>query len=106
MGEHADDLVNGDVDYITGEWLGNRHGFPRTRYTLRKSEDLSWKRVTGYMNTMAIKAHLHPQTLKDYGCTYSGRHPLRNACFEVLKDFEKFKAWLQIYKSADENKKA
>lgn len=99
MGEHAEDIINGDVDYITGEWLGNGMGFPRTATLPRKSEDLSWKRVTGYMNTMGIKAHLHPQTLKDYGCTYSGKHPLRNACFEVLKNFEAFKAWLQIYKS-------
>jgi len=99
MGEHADDLINGDVDYITGEWLGNGQGFPITTSLPRKLEDLSWKRVTGYMNTMGIKNHLHPQTLKDYGCNYSGRHPLRNACFEVIKDFEKFKVWIQTFKS-------
>jgi hypothetical protein len=30
MGQHADDIINGDVDEITGEWLGNGQGFPRT----------------------------------------------------------------------------
>jgi hypothetical protein len=99
MGEIADGLIDGDFDYITGEYIGRGMGVPRTRTLSRKSEDLSWKRVTGYMNTMGIKAHLHPQILKDYGCTYSGRHPLRNACFEVLKDFEKFKKWLLTFKS-------
>lgn len=30
MGEHADDILNGDVDEQTGEWLGNGQGFPRS----------------------------------------------------------------------------
>lgn len=95
MGEIADALVNGDFDYITGEWLGRGVGIPRTRCTPRKSDDLSWKKVDGYMGTMKIKAHLRPQVLRDYGCTYTGRHPYRNACFEVLKDFNKFKAFIE-----------
>ena len=30
MGEHADDIINGDVDQFTGEWIGNGKGFPRS----------------------------------------------------------------------------
>lgn len=30
MGEIADGLINGDFDYITGEYLGEGFGFPRT----------------------------------------------------------------------------
>ena len=30
MGEHADDIINGDVDQYTGEWIGNGKGFPRS----------------------------------------------------------------------------
>ena len=30
MGQHAEDLINGDVDQYTGEWLGNGGGFPRS----------------------------------------------------------------------------
>jgi len=30
MGEHADDIINGDVDEFTGEWIGNGKGFPRS----------------------------------------------------------------------------
>lgn len=30
MGQHADDILNGDVDEQTGEWLGDGDGFPRT----------------------------------------------------------------------------
>ena len=98
-GEIAEGVINGDFDYITGEYIGRGIGVPRTRILSRKSEDLSWKKVDGYMGTASIKQHLRPKVLKDYGCTYTGKHPYRNACFEVLKDFEAFKAWLQIYKS-------
>jgi hypothetical protein len=100
MGEIADGLINGDFDFFTGEYLGRGNGFPRSKSRKlqweqpRKSEDLRWKRVTGFLNNSGIKQHLHPQILKDYGCNYSGKRPLRNACFEVLKDFEKFKAYV------------
>ena len=30
MGQHAEDILNGDVDEQTGEWLGGGMGFPRT----------------------------------------------------------------------------
>lgn len=95
MGEIADGLVNGDFDYITGEYIGRGIGIPRTRYSTRKSENLSWKRVDGYMGTMQIKSHLRPQILKEYGCAYTGKHPYRNACFEALKNFDKFKLFIQ-----------
>lgn len=94
MGEIAEGLINGDFDFYTGEYLGRGNGFPRSQHMTRKSDDLSWKKVTGFMNNSGIKPHLHPQVLKDYGCNYSGKKPLRNACFEVLKDFEKFKAYV------------
>ncbi|RHJ76896.1 hypothetical protein [Parabacteroides sp. AM08-6] len=31
MGEIADSLISGEFDYITGEYLGEAIGFPRTR---------------------------------------------------------------------------
>lgn len=30
MGQHADDILNGDVDQFTGEWLGDGQGYPRS----------------------------------------------------------------------------
>lgn len=30
MGQHSDDIINGDVDQYTGEWIGNGQGYPRT----------------------------------------------------------------------------
>jgi hypothetical protein len=28
MGQHAEDIINGDVDQFTGEWLGGGQGYP------------------------------------------------------------------------------
>ena len=102
MGEIADALINGDFDFYTGEWLGEGEGFPRSMYgnifKTRKSQDLSWRKVVGFMNNSGIKSHLHPQVFKDYGCKYSGKRPLRNACFEILKDFNKFKEFVVFFK--------
>ncbi len=30
MGQHAEDIINGDVDQFTGEWIGNGQGYPRS----------------------------------------------------------------------------
>ena len=32
MGEIADMMIDGDMDYITGEYLCNWSGFPRSNY--------------------------------------------------------------------------
>lgn len=38
MGEIADGIINGDFDYVTGEYLGEGDGFPRTTQDLRKDK--------------------------------------------------------------------
>ena len=101
MGEIADSLINGEFDYITGEYIGKPTGFPRTRITPRKSNDLSWKKVTGYLGTSGFKSHRHPEVVKAYGISYTGKHPLRNACFKILEDFERFKKFVEEYKKTD-----
>lgn len=102
MGEIADGLINGDFDFYTGEYIGRGKGFPRSAYgnpnQIRKSQDLRWKKIVIIMNNYGIKPHLHPQVLKDFGCTYSGRKPLRNACFEVLNQIKKFNTFLNNYR--------
>lgn len=102
MGEIANSLINGDFDFYTGEYIGRGKGFPRThdkslpweKSTLRKSEDLTWRKVIDFIKSNGIKHHLHPEVIKSYGVSYKGRHPLRNACFEILKDFDKFKKFI------------
>ncbi len=89
MGEISEGLLNGNFDFYTGEYIGNGFGIPITsNKTLpwekkgvnnipRKSQDLSWKKVTGFLNSSGIKPNLHPQYLRGYGCKYTGKKPLR-----------------------------
>ena len=49
------------------------------------------------MNNIGIKHHLHPQVVKDFGCKYSGKSPLRNACFQILPRFDEFKKFAEMW---------
>jgi len=105
MGEIADMMLDGTLDFYTGEYIGRGKGMPRTldnslpwERNQKRSEDLRCKEVESFLNSAGIKQHLHPQVVKDYGCRYSGKNPFRNACFEVLKTFDKFKSFVAEWK--------
>jgi hypothetical protein len=60
MGQQAEDIINGDVDEITGEWLGNGQGYPRSyfdakKYTGEGSVKMSMKRVTEYFKDYQVQ---------------------------------------------------
>jgi hypothetical protein len=47
MGEIADGLINGDFDYITGEYLGEGYGIPRTyEETRREQNKIYWNSLS------------------------------------------------------------
>jgi hypothetical protein len=106
MGEIADSLIDGEFDYITGEYIGPGCGYPRTRIVQRKSENLSWKKVTDYLERSGFKKHRHPELVKLFGVPYSGGSPLRNACFSILKDFDRFKKFVNRLKELEDESKA
>ena len=38
MGQHAEDILNGDVDQYTGEWISHGEGYPRSESTIRHKD--------------------------------------------------------------------
>lgn len=59
MGQHAEDIINGDVDQYTGEWIGNGQGYPRSyfdakKYTGEGSVKMSTKRLIEYFKDYSI----------------------------------------------------
>lgn len=51
MGEIADSLINGEFDYITGEYLGEEVGYPRTHaYGRHEYESPAQKKPTSKAN--------------------------------------------------------
>ncbi len=100
MGEIADDMINGDFDFFTGEYIGRGNGFPRTKnktlpWESSKVRSDNWKIVTAFLNKSGIKPHLHTEVMKSYApIYYAGKRPLKNACIQALKNFEKFKMFI------------
>lgn len=98
MGEISDSMINGDFDFHTGEYLGKGGGFPRTHNKSLpwesgkiKSQNVAWKQVPDFLTKSGLKPHLHTLPVKEYGVKYEGEKPFKNACFEILNDFENFK---------------
>ena len=96
MGEIADGIINGDFDFYTGEYIGRGFGIPRTKNGQLPwaGTDTSWKKVVGFLNNCSIKAHLHPEIVKAFGAPYPRKAGLKKACAFILKDFDKFKAFV------------
>lgn len=57
MGEIAESLIDGEFDYITGEYIGPGVGYPRTMERPRKSGIQSFNGVFGYLQKH-YKGHL------------------------------------------------
>src|SRR5690348_17827844 len=102
MGDISDMMLDGTLDFYTGEYIGKGKGIPRT---LDKSlpweknqlmnDNLDWRKVVDFLKSESISENFHPQIMREYGCTYKGKRPFKNACLEVLKDFEKFKNFIR-----------
>ncbi|MEF9922996.1 MAG: hypothetical protein RR854_00280 [Muribaculaceae bacterium] len=54
MGEIADSIINGDLDYITGEYIGEGYGYPRT-YHKNKSKVRKPKKLVKKLERVQIK---------------------------------------------------
>lgn len=39
MGQHAEDIINGEVDQYSGEWLGGGQGYPRSKKYVSQNHD-------------------------------------------------------------------
>ena len=61
MGQHAEDIMNGDVDRFTGEWIGNGQGFSRCAPEPRDTKKFS-KSTKAIRKELAI---LIKKTIKD-----------------------------------------
>lgn len=63
MGDIADMMINGDMDYITGEYLGEGGGYPRTYKPTYKPRG-NKKPIKGYKYKRKAPIHLTPAERK------------------------------------------
>ena len=104
MGEIADMMLDGTLDYETGEYIGDavgyprRLGFPRRRRTI--SPNPQSKAVNGvwvFLNMRGIKSNPKKREIIMKYCKeeleFEGK--LTKCCEEIQKNWEKFKKYVK-----------
>jgi|1_EtaG_2_1085319.scaffolds.fasta_scaffold02715_15 hypothetical protein len=120
MGDIADMMIDGTLDSVTGEYLGEGPGFPRTMYSRRESRGLNARagRALGYTgrdkHTYGVLHYLHykqkslllncsnplegaVEHIKRY-CAKELNKPvpkLKTCCNLIQQDFQAFKAYIE-----------
>ena len=97
MGEIAEMMLDGTLDYETGEYLGKAVGFPRTkrrRYTKSNSKHLNG--LMKYLSSYDITHGKATRVIRNYAEEkgYSEGLTLKQIAKEIQKDFNGFRRWV------------
>lgn len=108
MGEIADMMINGDMDFYTGEWMGKGNGVPRTLdrslpweasrpWGLKRIQRNELKVIENWFNGKGIRPHERTPIINAYmeykGIVIGKARRYSRACIEIQKDMESFKRW-------------
>lgn len=106
MGEIADAIIDGEFDYMTGEYMGRGGGFPRTSQRERKNKKIigfsklqpETKRTLHYLVNHKnhkqkdaeglIISYIESLSLKDYDALN-----IENNCKMIQKEWNRFMQW-------------
>lgn len=92
MGDMADAIINGDFDYISGEWLGEGDGFPRSLHDYQPNPMfgvLNWLTKRGITNNQA-----QMDAIRGFFTTPTDNKSKKELCISISKDFNKFKTYI------------
>ncbi len=97
MGEAAEAILNGDFDEITGEYIGEGQGFPRTLTGKRNPKN----GVKQWLRSKSEKLNETPvgTIIKQYGTTVLGfgsRISNDEICIIISLEFTKFCNWVML----------
>lgn len=103
MGQHADDLINGDFDYLTGEYIGHGGGYPRTRWNKNHTP---WTRKRAVQGVMTYLQHHNKKTKEQADeiivlyCQVKqidlpAKKYIGFACIQIQKQFVEFIKWFK-----------
>lgn len=98
MGDIADSLIDGELDFYSGEYIGPGVGYPRTMY------NEGFDPVRGVVNFLNINGFNKPDDRRNLIEKYSGKtvnneEDIKNICIEIQKDFKKFKNFIRSEKN-------
>lgn len=104
MGEIADSMINGEFDYITGEYLGRPTGYPRTYSGIKRKRKTSHnpkRGVTIYLSRHGIDKTQHIDIIRKYVTESTALVIITNEtkhflCSMISKDFNSFRKWFSL----------
>jgi len=107
MGEIADSMINGEFDYITGEYIGRPTGYPRTneRYGKQdgKGNNPKWG-VTNWLNNNGMSDRQEQMNLLTTDAISATDNDSKESlCLRVSQDFNAFKKWFAENTTTDSN---
>jgi len=107
MGQYAEDLLDGVFDSVTGEYIGEGVGYPRTVTNPRRSQQMAVSGITKYIAKQQIKEETSAVVVKYFQYLLSigevskreEQTKWRDKCERIQQDFGQFRLWLiNVYK--------
>lgn len=112
MGEIAQSLLDGEFDYITGEYIGPGVGHPRTMTEGKEINPIHKNKNIVAMNSVGVylqnnkitnrkeKREIVKQFSEEFLMLEYKLIGFDRCCSEILKCFAQFKEWVIDYKKA------
>lgn len=100
MGEIADSIINGDFDYITGEYLGPGDGFPRTSedsqgWDFKTTKSKSLNGLLKFLKNHADSQEIAEDMIRTYASEMFGEGDMSGPTAKrIQEDFNKFRKWV------------
>lgn len=99
MGEIADSLINGEFDYITGEYIGKPVGYPRSMYEDDKPNRKGKVSFCGVIKYLLIAGYSDPFDQQLIITEYRGGvEDLKISCDIIQRDFKSFAKFIKSKK--------
>jgi hypothetical protein len=112
MGEIADDLIDGTFDYVSGEYLGEGPGYPRTMHREKGKNYGSNPKVgaTKYLLGRDIPLKDQYKLIKEFVEDIKGSPVVQNTskkelCITIGEHFDEFRKFTTKYLSTGYNTK-
>lgn len=101
MGDIADAIINGDFDEVTGEWLGDGQGFPRT-LTKNNPPNAEYG-VRNYLKQKGFPKDQHDWLIASYGSEKFKIADVKVICKKIQANFGQFINYISKIKSQQNN---
>jgi hypothetical protein len=101
MGDMADAIINGDFDEVTGEYLGNGQGFPRT--LAKNNKPNAEYGVRKYLIQKGFAESEHDWLIISYGGEKFKIADLKVICKKIQSNFGQFINYISKIKSQQNN---